>query len=324
MKITLKTSSASLTKFISTEMTSNKSDLNYFVFDKEYPLHSNAATLVAGNAGVGKSYFIFKRLLPIYIKYGGYKTILIASRMGKFDATTAGELDNPVYKDVLVEFIKMDESYEICQKIRANAIINEYLLELTKVKSDKELFKIHDKLSALIKASGELEIIKEELLKLYAVVDKFMTISPEEISDYAELLYRRGTKITYNPVIIVFDDYSGTDAFIKPYSDIHKLIYCRRHLHLTMVMSVQSLTTISTNIRRNCTEFICFSTLSDVDVNLLRDRLPLKYNIKQLKEAFNQICDEEDRDQKMITIFTTFPNDKMVVGLPKVMLDIKQ
>ena len=298
----------------------NKSDLNYWIYDKEYPIHSNAATLVAGNAGVGKSYFIVKRLLPIYIKYGGIKTILIASRMGKFDATTSAELDTPVYKNALVEFIKIDESYEIVQKIRANAIINEYLEELMKVKTDNDLMKIHKKLSNLIKSSGELKIIHDELLKLYKVVDKFLSISPEEIVDYATLLFKRGSQITFNPVIIVFDDYSGTDAFIKPYSDIHKLIYCRRHLHLTMVMSVQSITTISTNIRRNCTEFICFSTLSEMDIKLLRDRLPLKYNFKQLKEAFNQICEEEDRNQKIITLFTVFPNDKMVLGMPPCML----
>lgn len=298
----------------------NKSDLLYWVYNDEYPLHSNAATLVAGSAGAGKSYFIFKRLLPIYIKYAGYKTILICSRMGKFDATTSEELDAPIYKDALVEFIKIDESYEICQKIRANAIINEYLLELTKVKNDKDLVKIRKKLTTLIKSSGELSVIKEELMKLNKVIDKFMTISPEEIADYAQLLFRRGSQITFNPIIIVYDDQSGSDEFIKPYSDIHKLIYCRRHLHLTMVMSVQSITTISTNIRRNCTEFICFSTLSERDVKLLRDRLPIKWTYKDLLELFIEIANEEDRNQKMLSIFTVFPYQNIIKGLPECVL----
>ena len=302
------------------EEITNKSDLNYWVYDKDYPIHSNAAILVAGNAGIGKSFFIYKRLLPIYIKYGGYKTILICSRMGKFDATTAEELEAPIYKDTLVEFIKIDESYEICQKIRANAIINEYLLELTKVKSDKDLVKIRKKLTSLIKSSGELKIIKDELMKLNKVIDQFMTISPEEIADYAQLLFRRGSQITFNPVIIVYDDQSGSDEFIKPYSDIHKLIYCRRHLHLTMVMSVQSITTISTNIRRNCTEFICFSTLSEMDVKLLRDRLPIKWNYKDLIELFIEIANEENRNQKMLSIFTVFPFAQIIKGLPECVL----
>lgn len=300
----------------------NKSDLLYWTYNKEYPIHSNAAVLVAAGAGTGKSYFIYKRLLPVYIKYGGYKTILIASRMGKFDATTSSELDGDIYRDVYVEFIKIDESYEMCQRIRANSIINEYLQDLMNIKKDKDLIAIKDRLTSLMKASGELSVIKDELTKLYRLFDKLMTISIEEVVDYATLLFNRGSKITYNPIIIVFDDYSSSDEFIKPYSDIHKLIYCRRHLHLTMVMSVQSLTTISTNIRRNCTEFICFSSLSEKDVKLLSSRLPIQWKYKELLERFIDISNEQDRNQKMITVFTVFPYNQVVLGLPDCMIKI--
>lgn len=55
------------------------------------------------------------------------KTILIASRTGNFDYTTGTELENEVYKDVDIEFIKIEESYKKCQEIRESAIINEYL-----------------------------------------------------------------------------------------------------------------------------------------------------------------------------------------------------
>lgn len=298
----------------------NKSDLLYWSYNKDYPLHSNAGILVAGGAGVGKSYFIYKRLLPIYIKYGGYKTILIASRMGKFDATTASELDEDIYKDVYVEFIKMNETYEMCQKIRANSIINEYLEKLMKIKKDKDLLKIKKELTNLMKASGELTIVRDELEKLYKLFDKFLTITIPEIVDYATLLFNRGSQITFNPVIVVFDDYSGSDEFIKPYSDIHKLIFCRRHLHLTMIMSVQSLTTISTSIRRNCTEFICFSTLSPKDVKLLSDRIPVQNTYKELLNDFIKISQEDNRNQKIITIFTVFPYHKIVIGLPECVL----
>ena len=134
-------------------LTTNRADLLYWTYDKEYPLHSNAAVLVAAGAGTGKSYFIYKRLLPVYIKHGGCETILIASRMGKFDATTSSELDSDIYRDVYVEFIKIDESYEMCQRIRANAIINEYLQELMNIKKDRDLIAIKDLLTSLMKAS---------------------------------------------------------------------------------------------------------------------------------------------------------------------------
>ena len=85
-------------------------------------------------------------------------------------------------------------------------------------------------------------------------------------------------------------------------------------------MSVQSLTTISTSIRRNCTEFICFSTLSPKDVKLLSDRIPVQNTYKELLNDFIKISQEDNRNQKIITIFTVFPNHKIVIGLPECVL----
>lgn len=296
--------------------TENKSDLNYWIFDKEYPLHSNAAVLNIGSAGAGKSYFTYKYLLPIYIKYAGIKTILICSRSGNLDYTTATELKNPIYKDIGIEFIKIDDSFSKVQMIRADAIINEYLLRLMEINNEKDLVEISKDLQKFIKNTIEFRIVHSELTKLLNIIHKFMSIEPEEVRDYAEMLFKRGTQLTFNPILIVYDDMSGNDEFIKPYSDVHKLIYCRRHMHCTMIMNVQSLTTISTNIRRNSTAFICFSTLSEKDVKLLSDRAPIRWTYKQLYEAFLKISDAEDRSDKVLTMFTTFPNQKVVIGTP--------
>ena len=300
----------------------NPAALDYWVFNKDYPLHSNAAILNIGSAGSGKSYFTYKYIIPIYIKYGGIKTILICSRTGRFDATTAGELESPIYKDVSVEFVSNSEVYKKCQVIRAEAIINEFLLDLQKIKKEEDLIKIGKKLTKLIKDTSDLEYLKEELEKLRGVINRFLVISPDDIKDYAEMLYIRGSKLTYNPILLVYDDYSGTDEFIKQYSNIHKLIYVRRHLHLTMLMNVQSLITVSTNIRRNTTIFICFSTLSERDLKLLSDRLPIKWSYKNLLDAFIQISDAENRDDKLLTLFTVYPNNKIICGTPEILKNI--
>ena len=295
----------------------NRSDLNYWIYDSEYPLHSNAAILVAGSAGCGKSLFTYRVLLPTYVQQAGIKTILICSRTGQLDYTTSSELKNPIYKDVGIEFIKIDKSFEKVQMIRADAIINEYLLKLMKINNEKDLVEISKDLQKFIKNTLEFKIINSELSKLLAIIHKFMSIEPDEVRDYAEMLYKRGTQLTYNPILIVYDDMSGNDEFIKQYSDIHKLIYCRRHMHVTMIMNVQSLTTVSTNIRRNTTVFICFSTLSEKDVKLLSDRIPIKWTYKQLYEAFIKISDEEKRNDKMLSVFTVFPNAKISIGSPQ-------
>ena len=300
-------------------MTENKSDLNYWVFNKEYPLHSNAAILNVGSAGTGKSFFTYRVLLPIYIKEGGIKTLLICSRTGKFDYTTATELEAPIYKDVLIYFIKIEESNRCCQMLRADAIINEYWQKIMAIKDEDDLIKIRKDLLNQCRQAGqsEFETIKMELDKLLSIIEKkLLHMTVDDVKDFAQMRWDTGTKLTYNPTLIVFDDMSGTDAFIKPYSDVHKLIYCRRHLHLTMIMLVQSLTTVSTNIRRNCTEFICFSTMSEADAKLLKNRIPITWTYKELIDAFIKISNEEERNDKMLTLFTVFPNQSIVIGAP--------
>ena len=297
-------------------MTSNKSDLNYWVFDNEYPLHSNSAILIAGGAGSGKSFFTYRILLPIYISQMGVKTILIASRTGSFDYTTRTELEREIYKNTKVEFIKIEDSYKKCQEIRASDIINEYLELLMKISDESDLLKISDKYDQLLKSTNDFTYLNDELIKFRTIFNSLLLCSIKEVRDYAEMLFIRGNKLTYNPIVIVFDDYAGTKEFTNPSSDIHKLIYCRRHLHLNMLLLTQSIIAVSTNIRRNISIFICFSTLSDKDLQLLSSRLPIKWNIKRLREAFYKIADAENRNDKLLTLFTVFPNAKIVEGSP--------
>ena len=115
----------------------NKSALNYYIFDKEYPLHNCLLGVICGSTNSGKSYFTYKYILPAYIKDGAIKTVLICSRTGKYDQTTSSLLDDPVYKDVCIDFVKIDETYERCQLIRSNAIINEYIDKFMNVKNEQ-------------------------------------------------------------------------------------------------------------------------------------------------------------------------------------------
>ena len=302
------------------------SALDYRVYSKEYPLHSHAAILNVGSAGSGKSFFCYRVIVPIYIQYLGIKSLLICSRTGKFDYTTSTELENPVYKNVAIEFIKIEDSFRRCQEIRAQAIINEYLEKLMHVKTEKEVIELRKKFVQYVANDSKVPYLVEDLRKFDVdVLEKFTYMEVDEIRDYAELMYCAGdryVKDTDIPILIVFDDYSGESDFIKPYSDIHKLIYVRRHLRLTMVMNVQSLISISTNIRRNSTVFVCFSTLSELDVEKLVERVPMKSGItkKEMKQKFIQISEQPSRNQKIITLFTVYPNDKVVIGAPKCIL----
>ena len=155
----------------------NKSALNYFIFDKEYPLHNCMLGVVCGSTNSGKSYFTYKYILPAYIKNGAVKTVLICSRTGKYDQTTSRFLDDDIYKErtkgsrseapCCIDFVKLDETYERCQLIRSNAIINEYIDKFMNVKNEKEISDVLKKLKTLIKSSSELNVIHDELSKFY-------------------------------------------------------------------------------------------------------------------------------------------------------------
>lgn len=302
----------------------NKSALNYYIFDKEYPLHNCLLGVICGSTNSGKSYFTYKYILPAYIKDGAIKTILICSRTGKYDQTTSSLLDDPIYKDVCIDFVKIDETYDRCQLIRSNAIINEYIDKFMNVKNDEEISSLLKKLKSLIKSSSELNVIHDELSKFYSYVSGFISIDVELVKEYARLLWLSGSKITYNPTIIVFDDYASTSEFLKPTSNLHKLVYVRRHLHLSILVLTQSIVAVSASIRRNTSLFVLFSTLSEMDLKLIRDRLPIKWSFKELLQKFIEISEAEDRDQKVISIFSFYPHQDVIIGTPECLKKLVQ
>ena len=294
----------------------NKSALNYFIFDKEYPLHNCMLGVVCGSTNSGKSYFTYKYILPAYIKNGAVKTVLICSRTGKYDQTTSSLLDDEIYKDCCIDFVKLDETYERCQLIRSNAIINEYIDKFMNVKNEKEIADTLKKLKNLIKSSSELNVIHDELSKFYTYVSGFISIDIDAVHEYARLLWVSGSKIMYNPTIIVFDDYASTSEFLKPTSNLHKLVYVRRHLHLGILVLTQSIVAVSASIRRNTSLFVLFSTLSEMDLKAIRDRLPIKYSYKELLQKFIEISESDNRDDKVISIFAFYPFQCVVQGTP--------
>ncbi len=299
------------------------SALDYRVYDKEYPLHSHAAILNIGAAGSGKSFFCYRVILPIYIKHLGVKSLLICSRTGAFDNTTRTELENPIYKDVAVEFIRLDESFRRCQEIRAQAIINEYLERCMHLRTEEELVKLRKDFLRLISTDSKVPHLVDELRRFDKdVLEKFTFMDINLIHDWAELMFTSGKRYVTEsdiPILIVYDDYAGSREFLRTSSDIHKLIFCRRHLRCTMVMNVQALTTVSTQIRTNSTVFVCFSTLTEKDIELLSQRVPYSagFDRKKLKEAFVQINQAEERNDQMLTLFTVKPNQKVVLGAPE-------
>ena len=184
------------------------------------------------------------------------------------------------------------------------------------VKNEQEISSLLKKLKSLIKSSSEMNVIHDELSKFYSYVSGFISIDVETVREYARLLWISGTKITYNPTIIVFDDYASSKEFTNQNSNLHMLIYIRRHLHLSILVLTQSIVAVSVSIRRNASLFVLFSTLSKRDLKAIEERLPIKWGFEELLQKFIEIADAKERDQKVISIFNYFPHQKVIIGSP--------
>lgn len=295
----------------------NKSAYNYYIFDEEYPLHNCLLGVICGSTNSGKSYFTYKYILPAYIKDGAIKTILICSRTGKYDQTTSSLLDDPIYKDCCIDFVDLEDTYERCQLIRSNAIINEYIEKFMNVKNEEEISSLLKKLKNMIGSSSKMNVIQDELSKFYSYVSGFISVDVESVREYARLLWLSGTKITYNPTIIIFDDYASSSEFLNQKSNLHQLVYIRRHLHLSILVLTQSIVAVSVSIRRNASLFVLFSTLSEMDLKLIKCRLPYGLiSYEELLQKFIEISKSDKRDDKVISLFVFYPFNKLIKGLP--------
>ena len=211
--------------------------------------------------------------------------------------------------------------------LRADTIINEYLLKIKDITKEEDLIKIRKEIVSEIKMSAQTEFltIRHELEKLLNIINKkLIQMNIEEVKSWAEMKYNLGTKLIYNPVLVIIDDYAGDDELMKRNSSIYHLQILRRHLHTTLIINVQSLTSVSTDIRRFTDTFICFSTMSEADAELLKYRLPLKWTMKRLLEEFYKIADAEDRNQRVLILFTCPGYQKIVTGLPESVLNVAE
>ena len=122
----------------------------------------------------------------------------------------------------------------------------------------------------------------------------------------------------YQPILIVVDDNAVNNELSNPRSSFTQLCITRRHLHCSLVVLVQSVTFVNTNLRRNATSYHLLPTMSPEDLKLIRKRLPIKLrqNGETLEDRYIRNIENPDRTQKMTHVFTTNPYDILVDGCP--------
>lgn len=127
--------------------TTNRSDLLYKVFNKDFPLNANTCSMVLGGSGSGKSFFSYNILMKIYLDVFDIQHLFICSRSASCDETLRRSLEEleEEYPYLTIEFCTPQELYDKCQKIRLSAMKAEMLNKMVKLKSYTELSKFVEK-----------------------------------------------------------------------------------------------------------------------------------------------------------------------------------
>ncbi len=397
--------------------TTNRSDLLYKVFNKNFPLNANTCSMVLGGSGSGKSFFSYNILMRIYLDNFDIQHLFVCSRSATCDETLRRSLDEleEEYPYLTIEFCSPSELYKNCQKYRLSAMKAEMLNKMVKLQNYAQLTKFVEKdIQKNLESVGQFVTIMEgmylfssDLITLldpasYHIVRKNVgkkhrddssedseemyvssdglesdELSPELIdinfciSDTGlainnNVFSRESTKpiITvdyqhkdqlpkeeerrqiesgifdfikntiliprqeilkfgsaYQPILAIVDDYAGTEEFMNSHSTLTQMVLLRRHLHLSIFILTQTITGINTDIRRNTNTFHLLPSISRADIDLIALRLPSNMDKKDLREIYEEGCKNEDRNQNLVSLFTVFPNHKIITGAPKCILE---
>lgn len=382
-------------------------DLLSKIFDESYPLNNHTVSVILGGSGSGKSYFCYNILTKIYLDNFDVFHLLICSKTARCDKTLSDSLESfeREYPYLQINLINIGELAEKCQSIRADSLKAEYLNQLCKIKTYKEMLKFIDRdIEEKMKTMTQFPRIQEEL---YLLIDDLRTlmepdsyrietintpknmIAPERLETMDEdekrdifsdpekfdinyvvnfqglginqkvfetyetkpliivdyhnrelsereyldqvykgimsyihreiLLQRRAQLVfgnSYQPILAIVDDNVGDAELVRPHSALTQLIYLRRHLHTSIFILSQSATGINTNIRRNTNSFHLLPSISNLDLKLINERLPAQLGIKDIREKYLQNNQNEDRNQRMTSLFCVAPYNCIVDGAP--------
>lgn len=126
---------------------------------------------------------------------------------------------------------------------------------------------------------------------------------------------------SHQPILLIIDDNAGNTELCNQNSDLTKLIYIRRHLHLTIFILSQSTIAINTNIRRNVNSFHLLPSLSISDLKLIHNRLPVSIKLNDFIERYNRNTKNPDRNQQITHLFCVHPYHKCIDGSPLSIID---
>jgi hypothetical protein len=283
----------------------------------DWPFCTNGLYLMLASAGCGKSRFIIKHILMADRLAIGSKTIgkkepsahyysLIAycSTSGELDQTVQTNLDADVIKTPLVQVkdgelmkflerhLRRKKKYYAMIKYLQSKKVNDTLQHSVDKYNFKYLAYDANKLKKVApymrteKAypgyPGQERDIRHALLSDKVDKKKLTSWINKKIEQY-------GVSRTVCPLLVVLDDFAGHPLLERKETPLARMMTKCRHYSCTFIIAAQTVKYVIKNIKRQATDIVIWSGISQEDFFDLFKEIAFSYNMKELWEEYRTL-----------------------------------
>lgn len=292
----------------------HKSTLNSALiqpFAPQWQFCTNGLYLLLATAGCGKSRFIIKHILMSERLFNEpyYSLICYCSTSGELDKTVSTYINSKTIKtplvqisdDKLMDFLarhlkRKQKYYAMIEYIQSGCkTINKTLQHSI----DKHKFKVKVKCKNKHNA-----VILRDVYPVYAsgvVLDNEIDADCIEKINKPRLLAWIVDKIRkYNvhkpicPLLVVLDDFAGHKLIERKETPLARMMTKCRHYNCTFIIAVQTPKYVIKNIRRQATDVVVWSGLSEEDFFELMKEIQYSYDKNALWNEYKQLRNQKD------------------------------
>jgi hypothetical protein len=285
----------------------------------DWPFCTNGLYLMLATAGCGKSRFIIKHILMCdritqteaisgkrihgskHSDTHYYSLIAYCSTSGELDQTVQTNLEAGIIKTRFVEVpdtglmawlgrhLKKKRKYYAMIKYLQKKRINETLQRSI----DKHNFKF---LAYDPKIKRVPEIFdnvpyrghhQEQDVRTMMMVEKLH--KPKLMAWILKKIEKYKVNRTILPLLVVLDDFAGHKLLERKETPLAKMMTKCRHYSCTFIIAVQTCKYVIKNIRRQATDVVVWSGLSEEDFLLLFKEIAFSYDVKELWEEYRTL-----------------------------------
>lgn len=279
-------------------------------FSPEWKFCTNGLYLLLATAGCGKSRFIIKHILMSERLFAEpyYSLICYCSTSGELDKTVSTYINSKTIKtplvqvsdDKLLEFLerhlkRKKKYYAMIEYIQSGyKTINKTLQHSI----DKHKFKVK------VKCRGKHNIVLRDVYPVYAsgvVLENEIDTNCIEKINKPKLLAWIADKMRYYqvskpvcPLLVVLDDFAGHKLIERKETPLARMMTKCRHYSCTFIIAVQTAKYVIKNIRRQATDIVVWSGLSEEDFYDLMKEIQYSYNKDALWNEYRQLKNQKD------------------------------